>query len=60
MISTAEYKRLIEEELEKFAVDTEKLPQKRLAEAMRYSLLPAASASARCLCLNSAASPAAI
>ena len=39
MISTAEYKRLIEEELEKFAADTEKLPQKRLAEAMRYSLL---------------------
>ncbi len=39
MISTAEYKRLIEEELEKFAADTEKLPQRRLAEAMRYSLL---------------------
>jgi geranylgeranyl diphosphate synthase, type II len=39
MISANEYKSLIEAELEKFAVDTEKLPQRRLAEAMRYSLL---------------------
>ena len=39
MITADEYKRMIEEELEKSFSGAEKLPQKGLAEAMRYSLL---------------------
>ena len=39
MISAGEYKRMIEEELGKFAAGADKLPQKGLADAMRYSLL---------------------
>ena len=39
MISTAEYKKLIEEELNECFAGAQKLPQKGLAESMRYSLL---------------------
>lgn len=39
MITAGEYKKMIEEELEKSFSGAEKLPQKGLAEAMRYSLL---------------------
>ena len=39
MISAAEYKRIIEEELDKCVAGALKLPQKGLAESMRYSLL---------------------
>ncbi len=39
MISADEYKKMIEEELDKCAAGVLKMPQKGLAESMRYSLL---------------------